>query len=77
MHLASPAASRYSAVKLTTDAYQFWVAKLNMRVTFQLHIWFARKVQKYGSSFSNFSIIYIFIIIKRVMICVCENDTVR
>ena len=37
-HLASSAASRDSAVKLTTDSYQFWVAHLNLRVTFQLHI---------------------------------------
>ena len=43
-----------SAVKLTTDSYQFWAAHI-LRVAFQLHIWFARKVQKYGDAFSKSS----------------------
>ena len=37
-HVTSSAASRDSAVKLTTDSYQFWVAYYNLRVTFQSHI---------------------------------------
>ena len=41
-----------------TDLYQFWVAHLNLRVTFQSHIRFARKVQKYGDAFSKSSSIY-------------------
>ena len=48
-----------SAVKLTTDSYQFWVAHLNLRETFQSHIRFARKVQKYGDAFSKSSSILI------------------
>ena len=52
-HVTSSAASRDSAVKLTTDSYQFWVARLNLRVTFQSHIRFARKVQNYGDAFSK------------------------
>ena len=44
-HLTSSAASRDSAAKLTTDSYQLLLAHLNLRVTFQLHIRFARKVQ--------------------------------
>ena len=43
------------AVKLVTDSYQFWVAHLNLRVTFQSHIRFARKVQKYGDAISKSS----------------------
>ena len=55
-HVTSAAASRDSAVKLSTDSYQFWVAHLNLRVTFQSHnIRFARKVQKYGDAFSKSS----------------------
>ena len=54
-HVTSSAASRGSAVKLMTDSYQFWVALLNQRVTFQSHIRFARKVQKYGDAFSKSS----------------------
>ena len=41
-----------------TDLYLFWVAHLNLRVTFQSHIRFARKVQKYGDAFSKSSSIY-------------------
>ena len=52
-YVTSSAASRDSAVKLTTDSYQFWVAHLNLLV----FIWFARKVQEYGDAFSkSFSI---------------------
>ena len=54
-HVTSSAASRDSAAKITTDSYQFWVAHLNLRVTFQSHIRFARKVQKYGDAFSKSS----------------------
>ena len=54
-HVTSSAASADGAVKLTTDSYQFWVAHLNLRVTFQSHKRFARKVQKYGHAFSKFS----------------------
>ena len=50
-HVTLSAASRDSAVKLTTDSYQFWVAHLSLQVTFQSHILFARKVQKYGDAF--------------------------
>ena len=57
-----------SSVKLTTDSYQFWVAHLNMRVTFQLYIRFARKVQKYGDEFSKSSSIFISKILKEVEI---------
>ena len=46
---------RLGAAKLTTDSYQFWVAHYNLRVTFQSHIRFARKVQKYGDAFSKSS----------------------
>ena len=52
-HVTSSAALRGSAVKLTTDSYQFWVAHLNMRVTFQSHKRFAREVQKYDDAFSK------------------------
>ena len=52
-NVTSSAASRDSAFKLSTDSYQFWVAHLNLRVTFQSHIRFARKVQKYGDAFSK------------------------
>ena len=56
-HVASSAASRDSAAKSMTGSYQFCVARKNLRVTFQLHIRFARKMQKYGDSFSkSFSI---------------------
>ena len=48
-YVTSSAASRHSAVKLTTDSYQFSVAHLNLRV---------RKVQKYGETFSKSSSIY-------------------
>ena len=41
-HVTSSAASRDSAVKLTTDSYQFWVAHLNLHVTFQSYVRFAR-----------------------------------
>ena len=59
-HVTSSAASRDSAVKLMTDSYKFWVAHLNLRVTFQSHTRFARKVQKYGDAFSkSSSILYI------------------
>ena len=54
-HVTSSAASCDSAVKLTTDSYQFLVAHYNLRVTFQSHIRFARKVQKYGDAFSKSS----------------------
>ena len=55
-HVTSSTASRDNAVKLTTDSYQFWVAHKNLRVTFQSHIRFARKVQKYaGDAFSKSS----------------------
>ena len=37
--MTSSAASRDSAVELTTDSYQFWVAHKNLRVTFQSHIY--------------------------------------
>ena len=37
IHVTSSAASRDSAVKLTTDSYRFWVAHLNLQVTFQSH----------------------------------------
>ena len=53
--MTSSAASHDNAVKLTTDSYQFWVAHYNLRVSFQWHIWFARKVQKYGDAFSKSS----------------------
>ena len=33
------------------DLYQFWFTHLNLWVTFQSHIRFARKVQKYGMLF--------------------------
>ena len=62
--MTSSAASRDSAAKLTTDSYHFWVAQLNMRVTFQSHIRFARKVQKYGDAFSKSS-------------SICGNDAYR
>ena len=52
-HVTSSAASCDSAVKLTTDSYQFWVAYYNLRVTFQSHIRFASNVQKYGDAFSR------------------------
>ena len=52
-HVTSSAASRDSAVKLMTDSYQFWVAHYNLRVTFQSHIRFARKVQRYGDAFQS------------------------
>ena len=47
------AASRDSAVKLTTDSYQFWVAQKNMRVSFQSHIRLARKVQNMVMRFQS------------------------
>ena len=56
--MTSSAASRHSAVKLMTDSYQLWVAHLNLQVTIQSHIRFARKVQKYGDAFSKSSSIY-------------------
>ena len=62
-HVTSSAASRDSAVKLMTDSYQFWVAHQNLRLTFQSHIRFARKVQKYGDAFSKSSSIYVLLII--------------
>ena len=58
-HVTSSAASSDSAVKLMTDSYQFWVAHFNLRVTFQSHIWFARKVQKCGDAFSKSSSIHL------------------
>ena len=42
-NVTSSAASRDSAVKSTTDSYQFWVAHYNLRVTFQSHVRFAKK----------------------------------
>ena len=54
-HQTSSAASRDSAVKLTSDSYRFWVAHKNLGVTFQSHVRFARKVQKYGDAFSKSS----------------------
>ena len=51
--VTSSAASRDSAVKLSNDSYQFWVVHQNLQVTFQSHIRFARKVQKYGDAFSK------------------------
>ena len=53
--MTSSAASRDSAAKLTTDSHQFWVAHLNLGATFQSHVRFARKVQKYGDAFLKFS----------------------
>ena len=64
-NVTSSAASRDSAVKLTTDSYQFWVARLNLRVTFQSHIRFARKVQNYGDAFSKSSSILTLLEVKR------------
>ena len=58
-HVTSSAALSDSAVKLTTDLYQFWIAHYNLRVTFQSHKRFARKVQKYGYTFSKSSSIFI------------------
>ena len=55
LQVTSSAASRDSAVKLMIDSYQFWVAHSNLRVPFQSHIRFARKVQKYGDAFSKSS----------------------
>ena len=52
-HVTSSAASRDSAVKLSTDSYQFWVAHYNQRVTFQSHIRFARKVQNLVMRFQS------------------------
>ena len=40
-----------------------WMPGYNLRVTFQSHIRFARKVQKYGDAFSKSSSIYIVYII--------------
>ena len=60
-HVTSSAASRDSAVKLTTDSIH---TNLNLQVTFQSHIRFARKVQKYGDAFSRFSSIFCFTIVK-------------
>ena len=57
-HVTSSVASRDSAVKLTTDSYQFFVEYYNLRESFQSHIRFARKVQKYGDAFSKSSSIY-------------------
>ena len=54
-NVTSSTASRYSAVKLTTDSYQFRVAHVNLRVTFKSHVRFGRKVQKYGDAFSKSS----------------------
>ena len=62
-HVTSSAASRDSAVKLMTDSYQFCVAHLNLQVTFQSHIPFARKVQKYGDAFSKSSSIQLVYVI--------------
>ena len=56
-YVTSSEASRDSAVKLTTDSYQFWVAH-NLRVTFQSHVRFARKVQKYGDAFFQSPLVY-------------------
>ena len=57
-HVTSSAASRDRAAKLTTDSYEFLVAHSNLRVTFQSHIRFARKVKRYGDAFSkSFSIV--------------------
>ena len=54
-HVTSSAASRDSALTLTTGSYQFWVAHSNLQVTFQSQIRFARKMQKYGNAFSKSS----------------------
>ena len=51
--VTSSAASGDSAAKLTTDSYQFWVAHLNLRVTFQSHTQFPRKMQRYCDTFSK------------------------
>ena len=56
--MSSAAASLDSAVKSMTDSYQFWVAHKNLRVTFQSHIRFARKVKKCGDAFSKSSSIF-------------------
>ena len=56
-HVTSSVASRDSAVKLMTDLKRFWVAHLNLRVTFQSHIQFARKAQYYGDASSKSSCI--------------------
>ena len=54
-HVTSSAASRDSAVKVTTDLYQFWAAHVNLRVIFHSRVRFAKKVQKYGDAFSKSS----------------------
>ena len=52
-HVTPSALSRDSAAKLTTDSYQFWVAHLNMRVTFQSHNYtVCKKSANYGDAFS-------------------------
>ena len=58
-HVTSSAASRDSAAKLATDSYQFWVAHENLRVTFQSHIRFARKVQNMVVRFQS-PLVYLF-----------------
>ena len=64
-HVTSSETTRYSAVKLATDSYQglstespcsyqFWIAHLNLRVTFQSHT-VCEKSAKYGDTFSKSS----------------------
>ena len=52
-HVTPSAASRDSAVKLTTDSYQFWVVHYNLRVTFESHKRFARKLHKMVMRFQS------------------------
>ena len=60
--MTSSAASCDSAVKLTTDSYQFWLAHKNLRASFQSHKQFSRKVQEYGDAFSKSSSICSFVV---------------
>ena len=55
----SSAASRDSAVKLTTASYQFWVAHKNLRVTFSRIYGLQEKCKKYDDAFSKPSSILI------------------
>ena len=57
-HVTSSAASRDSAAKLKTDSYHFWVAHENLRITFQLHIRFARKVKNMVMRFQSFLVYF-------------------
>ena len=57
-HATSLAASRYSAVKLTTDSYQFWVSHLNLRVTYGLHEKFKNMLMRFQSPLVYYRIDY-------------------